>query len=81
VQLCICGVCIPLDIIIPGILALFYYFRDSLMVMLGLRQRIPDNNAINATSADDTGAAAEHEMQNCKPSSADTTDAPGLKSE
>ena len=52
VQCCIFGVCIPLDIVLPGILAAFYYFGidvvgmwNSLLVMLGVR-----NAAVNNTT-------------------------------
>ena len=55
-QCCIFGVCIPLDIVLPGILAVFYYLRadavrmwHNLLVMLGARH-------INAVVNDSTAA-------------------------
>jgi hypothetical protein len=79
VQLCVFGVCIPLDIIVPGILGVFYYLREDvlrvwhgLLAILGVRAPTVEHSNTGTNCGDDD-RPSEDETQPEK--------SPGLKSE
>lgn len=83
VQCCIFGICIPLDVVLPGLFAVFYYLRAdalrwwrSFLVLLGLRTV----EASAPSSADDT-VTADKQDRTCTGCCAPSTDTPALKSE